>query len=347
MKKVLFSLFIFSVVFCNNSIVLADSINRGGNMGYCMEDCAGAMGMTTEKCRKSCSASTYTEVGNCINSCNDSNCSKTCTSEYLKMQALDSMSTSSKITTCTSVCNDITGLGSEECGNWCTTYFSDSSEITRGQQYGNCMNQCNWAHTPGVKCEDYCAANTFHEVKDCLNSCDSDDNSCKNSCVSEYLDGFYFNSLSDETKQSTCFNVCRNMTVQGSEACNQVCENYLDGNDVNLNPDLKIWDRVQCGDLKMPYLFAVIINTVISFIKILVPIILVILGSLDLGKAVMAQKEDEIKKGQQVFVRRLVIGVILFVTFALVQLVISAVAPHNGNESMWDCIDCLVNKDCE
>ena len=61
----------------------------------------------------------------------------------------------------------------------------------------------------------------------------------------------------------------------------------------------------------------------------------------------MAQKEDEIKKGQQVFIRRLVIGIVVFITFALVQLVIGVVAPHNGNESMWDCIDCLVNKDCD
>ena len=45
--------------------------------------------------------------------------------------------------------------------------------------------------------------------------------------------------------------------------------------------------------------FPYIISSIVTVIKIAVPILLIIFGMLDLGKAVVAAKEDEIKKGQQ------------------------------------------------
>ena len=44
-----------------------------------------------------------------------------------------------------------------------------------------------------------------------------------------------------------------------------------------------------------------IISTIILAIQIAIPVLLIIFGMLDLGKAVVASKEDEIKKGQQIF----------------------------------------------
>ena len=54
------------------------------------------------------------------------------------------------------------------------------------------------------------------------------------------------------------------------------------------------------------------IGTIITFIKIIIPIILVIMGSIDLAKAVMAQKDDEIKKGYQSLMKRVIVAVIIF-----------------------------------
>ena len=57
----------------------------------------------------------------------------------------------------------------------------------------------------------------------------------------------------------------------------------------------------------IPSKLAHVIYLVIKAIQVIVPILLIIWGMLDLGKAVMAQKEDEIKKGQQTFVKRVIV----------------------------------------
>lgn len=86
-------------------------------------------------------------------------------------------------------------------------------------------------------------------------------------------------------------------------------------------------------------------STIITVIKVVVPILLVIFGSLDLVKGVIASKEDEIKKGQHVFIKRLIAGVLVFFVISIVQLVISFVA-GNDKENMWSCVDCFLNN-CE
>ena len=75
MKKIVFSLFIFASVFYNVAIVSAESIHKGASMGYCMSECQNAP-ISQEECRNSCAARVYSEVGDCIKSCNDSSCLK-------------------------------------------------------------------------------------------------------------------------------------------------------------------------------------------------------------------------------------------------------------------------------
>lgn len=92
----------------------------------------------------------------------------------------------------------------------------------------------------------------------------------------------------------------------------------------------------------IPTQIASVIHMAILFIKIVVPILLIIWGMLDLGKAVMAQKEDEIKKGQQTFVKRIIAAAIVFFIIVVVQLVIGVVAGDDA-KSISKCIDQIVN----
>ena len=87
------------------------------------------------------------------------------------------------------------------------------------------------------------------------------------------------------------------------------------------------------NNVTVPEQIVNIIRPVINLIKIAIPILLIIWGMLDLGKAVMAQKEDEIKKGQQTFVKRVIAAVIVFLIIAIVQLVMGLV---DGGEA-WEC----------
>ena len=100
-----------------------------------------------------------------------------------------------------------------------------------------------------------------------------------------------------------------------------------------------------CGDIGVSFsgMFPYIISVLVLIIKIAVPIILIIFGMLDLAKAIMAQKEDEIKKGQQTFIKRLIAAVIVFLVAVIVPLVIKIVAPKDDNANMWNCVDCLIN----
>ena len=69
---------------------------------------------------------------------------------------------------------------------------------------------------------------------------------------------------------------------------------------------------VQCGSFTVPGQIAGLISTIVTLIKIAVPIILIILGMLDMGKAVASQKEDEIKKGQKTLISRCIAAAIVF-----------------------------------
>lgn len=93
-------------------------------------------------------------------------------------------------------------------------------------------------------------------------------------------------------------------------------------------------------DVKIPN----IIHTIITVIKIVVPILLVIFGMIDLAKGVIAQKEDEIKKNQQIFIKRLISAAIIFFVIQIVQLLISFVAGDDvDNPGIMDCASCFIN----
>ena len=100
-----------------------------------------------------------------------------------------------------------------------------------------------------------------------------------------------------------------------------------------------------CGtiDLIFSGSFPYIVSSAVTLIKIVVPILLIIFGMLDLGKAVVAAKEDEIKKGQQTFVKRLVTAVIVFFVIQVVQIVVRFVS--NNDENIVSCFNCFINGD--
>ena len=86
------------------------------------------------------------------------------------------------------------------------------------------------------------------------------------------------------------------------------------------------------------------VATVINIIKIAVPILLVVFGSMDLIKGVIAAKDDEIKKGQQTLIKRIIAGALVFFVFAIVQFLISLVAGNTTERSnIMTCANCFIN----
>ncbi len=96
-----------------------------------------------------------------------------------------------------------------------------------------------------------------------------------------------------------------------------------------------------------------IVSLIITIMKFGIPVLLIIFGMLDLGKAVIASKEDEIKKGQQLFIKRTITAVIVFFVVVVVQLVIGLAAGENEKDNIWNCVqgfvkgvDCPTNGAC-
>lgn len=106
------------------------------------------------------------------------------------------------------------------------------------------------------------------------------------------------------------------------------------------------YQKIQCGDSFIPYIAPQIVRIVFIILQIATPIIIIIFGMLDFLKGVIAQKEDDIKKGQQTFIRRLAIGALVFLVFLFVEIIIGFVAPKSENQNMWNCVDCFINGNC-
>lgn len=88
---------------------------------------------------------------------------------------------------------------------------------------------------------------------------------------------------------------------------------------------------VNCGTL-WP-LISLIKNGIIPLIQIGIPIILIILGMLDLGKAVVASKEDEIKNAQKMLIKRCIYAVAIFFVVLIVTVVFGLVADNSAGEA--------------
>lgn len=76
-----------------------------------------------------------------------------------------------------------------------------------------------------------------------------------------------------------------------------------------------------------------LIKAFLQLVQILIPIALIVLGSLDLGKAVMSSNEDAIKKSQKALINRVIAAVMVF----LVATIVSFVMGFVGNNDWKDC----------
>lgn len=81
------------------------------------------------------------------------------------------------------------------------------------------------------------------------------------------------------------------------------------------------------------------IGNIITIIKIAIPIILILMGSIDLTKAVMASKDDEIKKAQTTLMKRAIVGVVIFFIPSIVSLLMSLLNQSTDTQ----CLKCITS----
>lgn len=106
---------------------------------------------------------------------------------------------------------------------------------------------------------------------------------------------------------------------------------------------------VSCGGGLMdgiPSLIPKIVSIAYIMIQVAVPVVLVIMGSMDLFKGITAGKEEDIKKGQQMFIKRLIAAALVFFAFVIVKILISAVADGTGAD-LLECTECFIGNNCD
>ena len=113
---------------------------------------------------------------------------------------------------------------------------------------------------------------------------------------------------------------------------------------------VNVLDMVTCNGLAAS-IDSIVPNTVhmvVTIIKIAIPIILILFGMLDLGKAVMANDEKEMKESQKRLIKRVLYAALVFFVVAIVQWIFAILDPANANDSSTQssCINCFINGKC-
>ena len=116
---------------------------------------------------------------------------------------------------------------------------------------------------------------------------------------------------------------------------------------------LDVLANVTCGGYTFDSILPGITSTIVTIIKIGIPLILIFLGMLDLGKAVMANDEKVMKESQSRLIKRFVYALVVFLLVAIVQMVFSMIGKagessegtvnDTKNSSITACIDLFIN----
>ena len=85
-----------------------------------------------------------------------------------------------------------------------------------------------------------------------------------------------------------------------------------------------------------------IVGWFLFVVKIVIPIILIILGMLDLGKAVVASDDKAIQKSAKSFLMRVIAAVAVFLIPTVVGLVFKMIGSFTDAQSQYDiCKACI------
>ena len=91
-----------------------------------------------------------------------------------------------------------------------------------------------------------------------------------------------------------------------------------------------------CSDKNLLPIFKLLRNGVVPMIQAAIIVILIVLLIIDLGKAVMAGKEDEIKSAQKLAIKRVVYALVVFLVPWIVNVAIGLLSNADGEASEAD-----------
>ncbi len=117
----------------------------------------------------------------------------------------------------------------------------------------------------------------------------------------------------------------------GTYQPNMTEEEYLDiiygtGIDVPISSEPSGSDDQLCdifGDVNNQDSIAYLVHTALSILRIIAIALIMVLGTIDMAKAVIASNEDEMKKAQKTFIKRLIVCVAIFLVPMIVDILMN------------------------
>ncbi len=126
--------------------------------------------------------------------------------------------------------------------------------------------------------------------------------------------------------------------------CDQIA-NVINGTNNRVYANRDVIDICSDPSYRKPMLF---LGKILSFVKIIVPIVIIVFGVMDFYKAITSSKDDGLSKAVKSLVIRVIAGVCIFLLPGIVQLVLNMVNEWSDYSNNWCCCtECLLNGDCD
>lgn len=237
----------------------------------------------------------------------------------------------------------------------CNYYASQGSQACNSATYKG--YKCEWDGSlkGGARCKK--SNNLADDVKENITSCEQI--TSHETCVSSKIDGHeciwrqgacYSNTIIDDGTDETII------------ADDQDQRDQADNN--SNNSDQKIEKEVKCSDgqslvdgkcIVDGYVgeniceedsiqrILKLVGYIIIIVKVIVPIILIVLGSFDLYKGVIGKDEKALTKGIKTLLLRLVLGVFIFFIPNIVDWAFDLFYENAGGDNNKQCITCVLD----
>lgn len=94
-----------------------------------------------------------------------------------------------------------------------------------------------------------------------------------------------------------------------------------------------------CSETKEIWIF---LGNLLNVVKIVIPILILAFGCIDFGKAVVASKDDEIKKALKSLMFRILAGAVIFFIPVIIKFAFSLVEGFTDVQNDYNiCVSCL------
>ena len=196
---------------------------------------------------------------------------------------------------------------------WVASIFMGGTTCSTPEYKGGDIDSANLVSFCDMFVEQY---NEIGNAVSAYTSCDSKSGKDKSVCRAKALTDF--DEKTDKLK-NTCNTIMRNSNLGVNDGCISSCLNANDNinvlrkylGDVSSDNDCGIDDKVKNWILN-----------IVKWVKYILPVIVIIFGIVDFIKAILADKDDEMKKAQGRFIKRLIAAALVFIVPFILQFIL-------------------------